>query len=375
MLEDFALFSSIDDFEESKCFQNLLLLYESKHGSQALESLQRDLTVSSQELKSKIVSVVRTDFDALSNAPLEMMKLDDCVQLIESKAQDLHTFSAASFDRLNVVQSNIDCTIEDFRRCHAQRLHADAELQRVLWLHELGTALSCHSFVNHPEMDQDCADELAAGTCLHLCVLAHAVAGAGSNYVSCSCEVEAAAAAAIIAVQSLVLPRIQDALHRHHRLPGYVRCLCLVARKDIVLTTISNAITHPIISGIFSHAALLPNSAAALMQLFIILEKELCQLLQLFQRPKLLLPDDEIDVSVDLLLSPFFNRLLKSEYCTDFVQVDTVADRYFAYMKGLQHLAGSSVCNDNDAMRAFLLEQHACSSAAWALPLRALHQV
>ena len=70
-MEDLAPFR-VDGFDDAKCFQNLLLQYESKYGTQALETLQKDLSITSQELKSQIVSAVRTDFDALARAPLEM---------------------------------------------------------------------------------------------------------------------------------------------------------------------------------------------------------------------------------------------------------------------------------------------------------------
>lgn len=378
-MEDLAPFN-VEVFDEAKCFQNLLLQYESKHGTQALEFLQRDLSLSSQELKSKIVSAVRTDFDALARAPLEMLRLDDCVQIIEDKAHELQEYSVSSLAHINSVKSDIDCALENFQKCQLQRSVADAELQRVLWLHDLGDAVSRHdvALLVHPEMDEEGKDDLVAGSCLHLCVLAHAVDGFGSN---CSrraseiSEVDAAAAAAVLAVQDLVLPLVKDAFHRLLRVPCYIRCLCLIARKDLVISTIADVITHPIISRVFSSAAS-RGSAAALLQLFTDVAKELCQLLQLFQRPKLLLSNnEEIDVCADLLLVPFFARLLKSEYCADFVQVDTVTDRYFAYMSGLQLLAASSACSASDDTRAFLQQQHEASSAVWALSLRALSQV
>lgn len=376
-MEDLAPFN-VAVFDEVKCFQNLLLQYESKHGTQALEFLQRDLSLSSQELKSKIVSAVRTDFDALARAPLEMLRLDDCVQIIEDKAHELQEYSVSSLAHINSVKSNIDSALEDFQQCQLQRSVADAELQRVLWLHDLGDAVSRQDFSCHPETDQEDKDDVVAGSCLHLCVLAHAVDGlgnSGSKQASESSEVDAAAAAAVLAVQDLVLPRVKDALHRLHRVPSYIRCLCLIARKDLVISTIADVITHPIISRVFSSAAS-RGSAAALLQLFTDVEKELCQLLQLLQRPKLLLSNnEEIDVCADLLLVPFFARLLKSEYCADFVQVDTVTDRYFAYMNGLQLLAASSACSASDDARAFLQQQHEASSAVWALSLRALSQV
>ena len=376
-MEDLAPFR-VDGFDDSKCFQNLLLQYESKHGTQALETLQSDLSNTSQELKSKIVSAVRTDFDALARAPLEMLRLDDCVQRIEDKAQSLQNFSATSLDKINAVKSNIDGALEEFQRCHSHRLRADAELQRVLWLHDLGAALNRDDFAIQPGMDQDFADEMAAGACLHLCVLAHAVSEVGNGGNDCSSsdksEVDDAAAAAVVAVHEAVLPRIKDALRRLHRVPCYVRCLCLVACKDLVVSTISDAVTIPIISRVFATAAASRDPASALAQLFVDLETELCQLLQLLQRPRLLLSgEEELDAGVELLLAPFFARLLKSECCTDFVQVDTVTDRYFAYMKGLQLLANSPACSAD--MRAFLQHQHSASSAAWALPLRALSQV
>jgi hypothetical protein len=228
-------------------------------------------------------------------------------------------------------------------------------------------------------MDEDAADDAAAGACLHLCVLAHAVSSPGNSVIKISngnSEVDDAAAAALVAVQGVVLPRIKDALHRLHRVPSYVRCLCLVARKDLVISVVSDCITQPIISRLFSEAASLQGSAAALKQLFAHLEKEWVQLLLLLQHPSILLSDNrEIDAGVELLLSPFFSRLLKSEFCNDFVQVDTVTDRYFAYMNGLQTLACSSACAVSNDARAFLQQQHANSSAVWALPLRALYQV
>ena len=377
-MEDLAPFR-VDGFDDAKCFQNLLLQYESKYGTQALETLQKDLSITSQELKSQIVSAVRTDFDALARAPLEMLRLDDCVQRIEDKAQSLQNMSASSLDKINVVKSEIDVALEEFQRCHSHRLRADAELQRVLWLHDLAAALSRNDFASQPGMDQDAADETAAGACLHLCMLAHAVSevdNGGNECGSNNIEVEDAAAAAVVAVHEAVLPRIKDALHRLHRVPCYVRCLCLVAGKELVISIISDAITCPILSKIFASAASSRDPSSAITQLFVDLETELCQLLQLLQRSRLLLSgDQEIDAGVELLLAPFFARLLKSEWCTDFVQVDTVADRYFSYMKGLQLLANSSACNDSDDMRSFLLHQHEASSSSWALPLRALSQV
>lgn len=377
-MEDLAPFS-IDGFDEATCFQNLLLQYESKHGAQALEFLQRDLSVSSQELKSKIISAVRTDFDALARAPLEMLRLDDCVHIIEEKAHELQEFSGSSLGKINSTRTSIDSVLEDFRRCQLQRTFADAQLQRVQWLHDLGSAVSRFDFSCHPEMDQDAKDDENAGSCLHLCVLAHAVDGhgkGGEEHDDGIREVDDAAAAAVLAVQGLVLPCIKDALHRLHRVPSYVGCLCLVACKDLVINTFADAVTLPIISRLFSSAALSRGPAAALVQLFADLEKELSQLIQLLQRSKLLLSNnEEIDACVDLLLAPFFARLLKSEYCADFVQVDTVTDRYFAYMKGLQLLASCSACAGSDNARLFLQQQHEGSSAAWALPIRALSQV
>ncbi len=378
MMDDLELFGS-EGYDEAETFKRLLLHYESKHGAQALEFLQRDLSVSSQELKSKIVSAVRTDFDALARAPLEMLRLDDCVHFIEDKAQELQDSSAASLGKINAAKSNIDSALEDFRQCQLRRKLADAELQRVLWLHDLGAAVSRHDVCCHPEMDQDAKDDEAVGSCLYLCVLAHAVAGFGKDgeqVVSDSSEVDDAAAAAVVAVQGLVLPRIRNALQRLHRVPSYVRCLCLVAPKDVVIATLSEAITLPIISRIFSSVASSRGSAADLTTLFTDLEKEWCQLLQLLERPTLLLSNNEhIDAGVLLLLAPFLARLHKSEYCNDFVQVDTVIHRYVAYTQGLQLLASSPACSVSDDARAFLQQQHERSSAAWALPLRALSQV
>lgn len=375
-MEDLESFNS-DGFDEVKCFQNLLLQYESRHGTQALEFLQRDLSNSSQDLKSKIVSVVRTDFDALARAPLEMLRLDDCLQRIEDKAHDLLNFSASSLDQFNAAKSSIDGTLEDFRLCHLHRSHAEAELQRVLWLHDLGAALTRHNLSIQPEIDQDASDDLAAGACLHLCALAHAVGRFGDSRNNCATsEVDDAAAAAVLAVQGVVLPRIKGALQRLHRVPNYVRCLCLVASKDLVISIVSESITLPVISRVFSRAGSPQCSAAVLMQIFADLEREWVQLLLLFQHPRILLSDNqEFDAAVELLLSPFFARLLKSEFCTDFVQVDTVADRYFSYMNGLQILARSSACAVSDDARAFLQQQHASSHVVWALPLRALSQV
>lgn len=377
-MEDLEPFDT-DGFDEGKCFQNLLLRYESKYGVQALEFLQRDLSISSEEMKTKIVSVVRTDFDALARAPLEMLQLDDCVQRIEDRAQELQNFSASSLDKINTARSNIDGILEDFRQFHLQRSHADAELQRVLWLHDLGAALSRHDLFCQPDMDRDAADDAAAGDCLHLCALARAVGSSSNSENSRACgnsEVDDAAAAAVLAVQGVVLPRIKDALHRLHRVPSYVRCICLFAHKDLVVSTMSDGITLPVISRLFSRAASSQGSAAALLQLFTDLETEWCKLLQLLQHPRILLSNNqEIDASVELLLSQFFARLLKSEFCSDFVQVDTVVDRYFSYMSGLQLLARSSACAVSVDARIFLQQQHANSPAVWALPLRALSQV
>ena len=377
-MQDLAPFI-VEEFDEAKCFQSMLSQYEARHGAQALEVLQRDLSVSCQELKSRIVSAVRTDFDALARAPLEMLQLDDCVQCIEDKAQHLQNFSATSLDKINAAKSNIQSALEDFRNCQLHRFGADAELQRVMWLHDLGTILSRYDSSSPLDIDHDASGDTASGACLHLCLLAHSVEGLGKNGVSLvdgSNEVDNAAAAAVLAVQALVLPRIKDALRRLHRVPSYIRCLCLIAPRGLVLSTILDSISLPVISRIFSSATSVSGSAAALAQLFVDLEKELCLLLQLLQRPALLLSDhSEIDACEEFLLTPFFARLLKSEYCTDFVQVDTVTDRYFAYMKGLQLLAGSSALSASQNARVFLQQRHESSSATWALPLRALSQV
>jgi hypothetical protein len=377
-MEALDLFSG-EEFNDVHCFQSLLLQYESRHGSQALEFLQRDLSISGQELKSNIVSVVRTDFDALSRAPLEMLRLDDCVQRIEDRAQDLLSFSGSSLDKVNAAKSSIDGALEDFRICRLRRSQADAELQRVLWLHDLGTALTRQNLSRQPEMDQDAADDVAAGACLHICVLAHAVSRVGNNETICAkrdSAVDDAAAAAVLAVHGVVLPRIKDALHRLHRVPSYARSLCLVAHKDLAISIMLDCITLPVISRLFSQSVTSQGSAAALMQIFVDFEKEWVQLLLLLQHPNMLLSNNqEIDVGVDLLLSPFFSRLLKSDFCTDFVQVDTVIDRYFSFMNGLQILARSSACAVSNHARDFLQHQHAKSPAVWALPLRALSQV